>query len=314
MSFTPSFEDAFLNQHPSPFEAVTIIGAGLIGGSFAWLLRERFTPEELTITLVDPDEATLQMALRRGIATHVQLRLPETFTGSHLVVLATHLDRNEALLTEVAKRVAGNDVLVTDLGSCKRRMTDLGFQLLPQQFIGGHPMAGREKKGFEHASSLLFLNKRFLLTPHPDFEARPLLNKLKMFIELVGMIPVVMDAAEHDEAMAYVSHLPQLYAVVLTNLIAQHRPGHLLAFHGGGIDDQLRLAASPAEMWAPIYAHNADNMTVVLDEMIRILQDMKLDLAVPERMKTWFETSNTIHSAYQQLKAQQANPLKNTLL
>ena len=310
----PTFDESSFLATPSPFEQVTIIGSGLIGGSFAWLMRERFSTETLHITLVDKDEKALQSALRKGIASVAQQSLPDTFGGSHLVVLATHLDSNEALLPEVAKRVQGTDVLVTDIGSVKRGIVDLGFELLPHAFVGGHPMAGREKQGLEHASSLLFFQKRFLLTPHPDFKETRLLTQFKSFLELIGMVPVLMEAAHHDEAMAYVSHLPQLYAVVLTNLIAQHKPGHLLAFHGGGIDDQLRLAASPAAMWVPVYERNADNMEAVLDEMIHLLQEMRASMKDNTAVRGWFETSNTIHMAYQQLKQQQANPIKNTLI
>ncbi len=310
----PAFDESQFLATPSPFERVTIIGAGLIGGSFAWLMRERFASDKLHITLVDKDEKTLQLALRKCIADSAQQTLPETFSGSHLVVLATHLDSNEALLPEVAKRVQGNDVLVTDIGSVKRGIVDLGFELLPHAFIGGHPMAGREKQGLENASSLLFFQKRFLITPHPDFKETRLLNQFKAFLELIGMVPVILDAPHHDEAMAYVSHLPQLYAVLLTNLIAQHKPGHLLAFHGGGIDDQLRLAASPSAMWVPVYERNADNMEAVLDEMIRLLQDMRAGMKDNDAVRSWFETSNTIHTAYQQLKQQQVNPVKNMLL
>jgi prephenate dehydrogenase len=310
----PAFDENLLLDLPSPFKRVTIIGAGLIGGSFAWLMRERFGVEQLHITLIDQNEKRLQLALLKGIANVAQPQLPETFEGSHLVVLATHLDSNEALLPEVAKRIHGADVLVTDVGSVKRGIVERGFELLPNAFIGGHPMAGREKQGLENASSLLFFQKRFLITPHPDFKETRLLNQFKAFLELIGMVPVILDAPHHDEAMAYVSHLPQLYAVLLTNLIAQHKPGHLLSFHGGGIDDQLRLAASPVEMWGPVYERNADQMEIVLDEMIRLLQEMRAGLKNPDAMQQWFETSNTIHTAYQQLKQQQLHPIKNTII
>lgn len=309
---TPVESDLF--DRPCPFKQVTLIGAGLIGGSFAWLMRERFDAQTLAIHLIDPNENTLQSALKKGIASTAKPQLPESFTGDHLVILATHLDGNEALLQEVATRVRDENVLVTDIGSCKRDITALGSSLLPQQFVGGHPMAGREKAGFEHASPLLFYKKRFLLTPHPEFKRDDLLRRFQHFLEQIGMIPVLLDALEHDTAMAYVSHLPQLYAVVLTNLIAQHRPGHLLAFHGGGIDDQLRLAASPATMWGPIYQRNADNMQLVLDEMITLLQNMRENIGNPDAVQEWFSVSNQIHTAYQQLKSEQTHPAHNRLL
>jgi prephenate dehydrogenase len=172
-------------------------------------------------------------------------------------------------------------------------------------------MAGREKSGLEHASDLLFHGKRFLLTPHETFQNTALLHRLQLFLEGAGMLPHRMTPEFHDEAMAYMSHLPQLYAITLTNLLAKHRPGKILPLQGGGIDDQLRLAASPATMWAPIYEANADNMSHVLTEMIHMLQEMRENLSNPEAIQQWFKTSNTIHQAYEQVK-RQARQATNT--
>jgi prephenate dehydrogenase len=204
---------------------------------------------------------------------------------------------------------------VTDIGSCKREITELGARLLPNQFIAGHPMAGREKSGIQHASSLLFYKRKFLLTPHAGFANKGLQETFKLFLEDIGMVPVIMTPEFHDEAMAYMSHLPQLYAIVLTNLLARHKPGQILPLQGGGIDDQLRLAASPATMWAPIYQANADNMAHVMDEMIATLQEMRENLKNPVAMAEWFKTSNTIHQAYEEVKREaQANLATNKTL
>jgi prephenate dehydrogenase len=99
-----------------------------------------------------------------------------------------------------------------------------------------------------------------------------------------------------------VSHFPQLYSILLTNVIARHEPGRLLSYHGGGIDDQLRLAASSYAMWGPIFSENADNLRGVMDEMLGQLQAMRDALDTPEAMQGWFNTSNTIHKAFHQLK------------
>jgi prephenate dehydrogenase len=298
------------------FDAVTIIGLGLIGGSFASLLKERYG-DKIHITGVDIHEATRHHALKAYLVDSSIPELPKSFTGKHLIVLATHLTSNLGLLSDVANRISQDEqhVLVTDIGSCKREITELGARLLPQQFIAGHPMAGREKSGIQHASSLLFYKRKFLLTPHQHFSNTPLQEAFTLFLEQIGMVPILMTPEFHDEAMAYMSHLPQLYAIVLTNLLARHKPGQILPLQGGGIDDQLRLAASPAAMWTPIYQANADNMAHVMDEMILTLQEMRENLKNPVAMAQWFETSNTIHQAYEQVKREaQATVASNITL
>jgi len=305
---------SFTSPH---FDHITVIGLGLIGGGLVSLIRETYDNDTLKITAVDRDEKTLQLALKMNLVNRVSREIPQHFTGKHLVILATHLYSNETLLKEIAARIeSDSDVLVTDIGSVKQPITSLGHELLPDNFIGGHPMAGREKQGLEHATSLMFFKRRFLITPHEQFCNEKLLDRFIQFLSTIQMIPVTLTPAKHDLNMAYVSHLPQLYAVVLTNLLATHRPGELLQFQGGGIDDQLRLAASPAEMWAPVYEQNAANMRIVMDEMIGVLQTMRDGLDDVEHMSEWFKTSNTIHRAYEQIKrnAQQASASVNTLL
>lgn len=272
------------------------------------LLRDRFP--SLHLRGVDVNEGALQLALRKGIIQAASQTLPTTFEGQHLVVLASHLPVNTAMLEALAPVVSTlPNVTVIDFGSAKRSITALGDQLLGEQFIAGHPMAGRETSGLETASSLLFVGKRFLLTPLPQHAESPRVQGVLSLLNQAGMRPVLLSAEEHDEVMAFVSHFPQLYAVLLTNVLAKHRPGFVLGFHGGGIDDQLRLAASPYAMWGPVFAENADNLRPVLDEMIASLQQLKASLDAPE-LKDWFDTSNQIHHAFQQLK----QPKVQTLL
>lgn len=288
---------------------VTLVGLGLIGGSFAMLLRERLP--HVRVCGIDAHEATLQKALQREVVHHAFRTLPTTFEGAHhLVVLASHLQVNAHYLTQLGDGRLANQphVTITDMGSCKRAIASLGEALLPEQFIAGHPMAGRETSGLETASSLLFVGKRFLLTPSKTVAPERLEAVLGLLNQL-GMRPSTLSAEEHDHTMAFISHFPQLCAILLTNLLAKHQPGKLLAFHGGGIDDQLRLAASPYAMWKDIYAENADNLRPILDEFITSIEALKHDLDQPE-LEQWFTTSNQINKAFHQLK----QPKVQTLL
>lgn len=295
----------------SPFSHVLLVGLGLIGGSFIQAARQAYPT--LPITAVDINEASLQLALRQNMVDRAWRELPQPYLPHpdaspdcpELIVLASHLPVNQQYLQRLAPQVLNQPVVVTDLGSCKRQIVALGQALLPQQFLGGHPMAGRETTGLQQASSVLFAGKRFLMTPHCEVQQADLVERMSRFVVQLGMRPSVLSVENHDQFMAYVSHLPQLYAVLLTNLIAPHGAGRLLSFHGGGIDDQLRLAASPYAMWGPIFAENQDNLGAVVDEMIVRLQQLRQALGQPE-LQEWFTTSNQLHQAFHQLKTQAA--------
>jgi prephenate dehydrogenase len=287
-----------------PFKRLTVVGLGLIGGSFAMAARERFP--ELWIQGVDPREETLQFALKHQIIDKAALSLPTTFEESHLIVLASHLPESMDALQALAPLVQGQDVLLTDIGSCKRQITELGKSLLPAQFIAGHPMAGKEFSGIEHATALLFAGKAYLICPHPDTDSRQL-EKLQAFVKAFGAKPKLVDAERHDHYMAYVSHLPQIYAILLTNLLYRHEPGHLLAYHGGGLDDQLRLAASPYAMWGNIFEQNGDNLAEVLTELKSLIDEVLPLLTSPKKgiaaqWQPWFERSNEIQRQFQTMR------------
>ena len=290
-----------------PFEHLTIIGAGLIGGSIAMAAKNAFPP--LHIRVVDPDEETLQYALRHGIADDVSRTLPASWEENHLVVLATHLRAAQQLLNDLAQTLAPGDadITVTDVGSCKRRIFQTGKACLPGRFIAGHPMAGREFSGIGNATALLFAGKSWLLCPDEATVDQVRLERLKAFLQGFRAIPRTLDPASHDEYMAYVSHLPQLYSILLTNLLDGHQPGRLLSYHGGGIDDQLRLAASPYAMWGEVFAENADNLRAVLSELGGLMAQAAPLLDQPDGLARWFERSNRLHRDFNALKAPATN-------
>lgn len=288
----------------------TVIGLGLIGGSMAMAIRERYPDSH--IQGVDPDAKTLQYALKHQVINQASLTLPETFKENHLIIIACHISQALDILREIAPKLAGlQNVLVSDIGSCKQEIATLGQTLLPTQFIPGHPMAGKEFSGIMHATPLLFAGKSYLLCPHPETD--PLkLETLKAFISSIGGIPRLIDAVRHDRYMAYVSHLPQLYSVLLTNLLYRNEPGHLVAYHGAGLDDQLRLAASPYGMWGDVLSHNAENMTHVLQELQGIINEMLAILnhsdetgqtsSTMNTLEDWFSRANEIHRQFQNIR------------
>ncbi|MBY0403943.1 MAG: prephenate dehydrogenase/arogenate dehydrogenase family protein [Cyanobacteria bacterium] len=309
------------------FTHLTMIGLGLIGGSFA--MAARAVHPDLHICGVDPDTDALTFALQNDVVNQVSQTLPTEYPGyhlpgHHLIVLANHLSQSETVLTQLHKifsplsqasdlqalektfpgerlQPSGtHSFLITDVGSCKRSVCALGKSLFPHHFIGGHPMAGKEVSGVRQAASLLFAGKAYLLCPHSEtpFFA---LEKLEAFVQSMGALPKLVNPEEHDRYMAYVSHLPQLYSILLTNLLFSHEPGKLLSLHGGGIDDQLRLAASPYAMWGDVFGENADNLKTVLQELKALIEETETKLGTPA-MADLFTRSNLVHQEFQEYR------------
>lgn len=292
-----------------PFRHVTVIGLGLIGGSLAMASKERH--EGITVNAVDINAETLQYALKNRVVDHVHRELPDSFEDNHLIVLSAHLSASRDYLAQLSERVKGRDILVTDVGSCKRRMVELGKKILPRHFIAAHPMAGREFSGVESATSLLFAGKAFISCPHSETDETTL-ARLEAWMSKLGALPKRLDPETHDKYMAYVSHLPQFYSTLLTNLISKHQPAKLLQYHGGGIDGQLRLAASPYAMWGEVFEENQDNIRAVAEELGVMMGDLSEILDKPE-LQDWFTRSNRLHQAFHQGFDEGISALSNQL-
>lgn len=287
------------DESPSHFKTIAIIGLGLIGGSFARLIHHQFPQTQLLA--YDTDPTALQKAKEAGIIQDALSTIedPRLFEAD-LVVLGTHLAASQMILMQIAQQ-ATQTIRVMDLGSTKTEICATADMLGPHlEFIGGHPLAGREVSGFENGRWDLFLGKRFLLTPcaktQDGFQAT-----IVDWLHQLGTCPAVMTAGEHDQLMAVVSHFPQFYAVALANLLSQQNPDETLHFLGGGIDDQMRLMASSYAMWGDVFSQNKTAVTGVLDQFIHVLTQMRADLQ-QDNLGDWFARSHQIYAMYQSNK------------
>jgi len=276
---------------------VSIIGLGLIGGSLAKLIRRQLP--ETHILALDQNHILENALAEKVIDGPLQNLEDGKLFSSDLIILGTHLDTSETLLKTLAE--SNKNIAVMDLGSVKTPICQLA-DLLPHSltFIGGHPMAGREVSGFENSHWNIFLSKRFLLTPckktSPEFQ-----QTISLWLQELGMVPMIVDYQHHDQLMAFVSHFPQFYAIALANLLAKNNPDELLQFSGGGIDDQMRLMASPYDMWQLVFSKNKNNLETVLDQFIEILSKMKQQLS-KDHLKPSFDQSHKIYAHYQQAR------------
>ena len=266
-----------------PFRRIAIAGIGLIGGSIALGVRDRW-PAAAVVGIDRPAvlaHAIGSGAIDRGLASIAEL------DDADLVILAAPVRQNARLLGELPARIVAR-ALLTDVGGTKRDIVNAARRLPPgATFVGGHPIGGAERGGFGFARPDLFKRRPWILTPAVG-TADPALAALRRFVEGLGARPTVMDAAEHDTVMAFVSHLPQLTASALMDTVGGAVAGGGLAVAGRGLVDTTRLASSPASVWRDICAVNADAISGALDQLIDRLNDLRADLQRGETLEAVF--------------------------
>lgn len=229
---------------------VAIIGAGLLGGSFALAIRRRY-PQAMVIG-VSRSQASRDAAVRCGAVHEAVAQPQQACEQADLVVLATPVDRI-ADLAFVAAEVCRADALITDLGSTKAGIVAAIHEqpLTARKFVGSHPIAGGEKTGAEHARADLFESKCVVLTPVEATDPQRL-QQARGLWQSLGARVEVMAPEEHDRAMASISHVPHLVASTLANLLADP----LRSLVGSGWLDTTRVASGDPQMWTAICQQN----------------------------------------------------------
>jgi prephenate dehydrogenase len=272
---------------PPIFEKIGIVGLGLIGGSIALAARELW-PASLVIAVDNKDVLETAMRLHAiDVAADDLIVLAE----ADLVVLAAPARQNIALLEALDENVR-LPAVITDTSSTKREIVAAARRLPPRfTFIGGHPLGGAAKGGLEHARTDLFRGRPWLLTPTGD-AAGPALEKLMAFVRALGATPRVVGVEAHDRLLAFLSHLPQLTASALMQVVGDAVGLDGLALAGRGLADTTRLASSPADIWKDIAATNADEIGPALDALIAILKDLRRDLPDGDVLGDVFSTAN----------------------
>jgi prephenate dehydrogenase len=260
-----------MSSDDPPFETIAIVGLGLIGGSIALAVRERW-PSVRVVAVDRPPvlaHAAGSGAIDRAAASVAEIGKPD------LVVLAAPVRQNVQLLGEVA-RLEGASPMITDVGGTKRDIIAAAMQLPRRCFLGGHPIGGAEHGGFGFARPDLFRGKPWIFTPDATTPAG-VLERLTQFVRGLGARPTTMNADDHDRLMAFVSHLPQLTASALMQVVG-HAAADGLKVAGRGLTDTTRLASSPVSSWREVCAANADVLGEALDELIATLTKLRKDL------------------------------------
>jgi prephenate dehydrogenase len=269
---------------------VAIFGVGLIGGSFGLALRDAgFSGEILGVS--SPITIAKAVELR---AIDGGVTLDEACKRADLIYLSQPIGRIMDTLRHLHPKAGA---LVTDAGSTKNQITQTAHQHLHSgQFLGGHPMAGKETRGVESADARLFNGRPYVLTPaDPADLETPIAREFLEWIGKIGARTLVLGAEEHDYLVAYSSHLPQLASTALAAMIAESAPD-AAAVAGPGLVDATRLALSSYDLWRDILATNPDAVEEALNAMIGKLEHLRDNLRSRE-MEQEFRAASGLASA-----------------
>ena len=238
---------------------IAVLGVGLIGGSIGLAAREHVEGAE--VVGFGRDAERLQGALDRGAIQCTAGSVEDAVEGAELCFVCAPVGALPELV-RAALDASGPDTLVTDVGSTKE---ELVRRTPDPRFVGGHPIAGAETAGVEHARADLFQDALWYLTPHAQ-SGGLLYERLHRFVVELGARPVAVDAATHDRLVAVFSHLPHVLANVLASQAAARLSEHGEALRqvGPSFRDMTRVAGANTAMWSDIYR---SNRAAIVDEI-----------------------------------------------
>lgn len=256
---------------------VAVVGVGLIGGSIALAARERLGA---TVSGFDADPAASEEAVRRGVLDSVASSLAEAVREAEAAFVAVPVG---ALPGAVAAALAGapRECVVSDVGSTKRAVVAGNDD---PRFVGGHPLAGAETSGVQHARADLFEGATWYLTP-TQITSGVLFERLHRVVHGFGARPAAIEADAHDTLLATVSHLPHVLANVLVSQAARRLASgdERLPATGPSFRDATRVAGAPSAIWTDIYLSNADAVEAAIDDALAALEEVRRSLAHGDR-------------------------------
>jgi prephenate dehydrogenase len=283
---------------------VTVLGAGLIGGSFALALR-RYAAD-VRIAGWDRPEAAEQAARLGALDEKFSGALASALRGADLVYIALPIGATIDLLPEIARHAPAH-AIVTDACSTKSKIVRAAAGLFPPEggpvFLGGHPMAGKELAGSAHAAADLFRDNPYALIGERDAPRGPRVAAFVKILEKIGARPLWLSAEQHDSAVGLASHLPQMLAIALGAFLYERidENGLPITLAGPGLRDSLRLAGSSYATWRDIVLTNQELLSAALDVFARRIDDLREHLGSRE-LQADFESANELYKLLRDLK------------
>ena len=284
-------------------QRVTVLGTGLIGGSFALALR-KFTPD-IDVSGWDRAEVVREAHSRGAIQHAFSGELAPAIGNADLVYIALPISVTIDLFPEIARHAAPR-ALITDACSTKLRIIQAAAEVFQAEagplFLGGHPMAGRELSGIGQADADLFCNATYALIGASKETREARISAFVKILEKLGARPLWLGAQQHDYAVGMASHLPQLAAVGLGSFLYDHldENGLPITLAGPGLRDTLRLAGSSYATWRDIVLTNREVLSAALDLYARRLDELRERLASRD-LEADFDAANELYKLLRSL-------------
>lgn len=275
------------------------IGLGLIGGSIAKAIRHHMSDARLIA--YDIHTESLNLAVKEQVIDQICPAIDASFGNCDYIFLCAPVSRNAENLLALKPHLSP-DTILTDVGSVKtgihKQIAELQLQ---KQFIGGHPMAGSERFGYQNAKASLLENAYYILTPSNEVSSEKV-EAYRTLVETIGAIPLTLSYEEHDYVTAAISHLPHVIAASLVNLVknSDSENGVMKMIAAGGFKDITRIASSSPEMWQQICLTNADNISKLLRTYMQYLAVIADDIDGHKKdsLYSFFDTARNYRESF----------------
>ncbi len=257
---------------------IGFIGLGLIGGSLARAFRKSDPSHH--IMAYSPQISETSQALSEGVVNSVCEQNDTAFSSCDVIFLCAPVQTNITYLPFL-KETARPDCILTDVGSVKGIMKEAAVSCgLSERFIGGHPMAGTEKSGYENSSDHLLENAWYFITPSEKSDPSSV-SRYHSLIESIHALPLVISPEQHDRIVAGVSHLPHILASSLVNTVKglDSEEEYMKLVAAGGFRDITRIASSSPDVWEQICLTNKDSILESMDFFIRTVEHARSCIA-----------------------------------
>ena len=277
---------------------ITIIGVGLIGGSLAKAIKNNNLAE--VVFGFGRNLSRLEVAQKSNIIDQYSIDISEALDGASIVVIATPVGTFESILRELKPYIT-EGMIITDVGSTKTGIAKSAREILVEMascFVPAHPIAGKEKSGFESSDEELFINKKVIITPL-EINTDKTINSLKKLWEDVGADVDFMSAESHDELLGMTSHLPHMLAFSLVNYLITQNPSASI-YAAGGFKDFSRIASGDAVMWRDICLNNRDQIIAHIksyQETLSALVDA-IDNQDKDKLESFFRDAKTTRDSW----------------
>lgn len=254
---------------------IAIIGLGLIGGSIGLGLKKSALGPEVKIVGIPRRPETIELAKRLGAIDEGEMDLKKGVAGADIVFICTPINLIVATIKEISASLK-KGAIVTDVGSSKEDVVTAANKIMQKgaYFVGGHPMAGKEKTKLDAAEGGLFEGKIWVLAVNSK-TSRKALDVLREIINKLGAEVVEMDFKKHDQAVAGISHMPLAIAASMVNAVAGVSNEEMKKCAASGFKDATRIASGDPQLGKDMFITNSKPVAKMISQFKKALSEME---------------------------------------